>query len=108
VRHLRRILAVLIAISYLVSGVLHGLHDLDVTNPSGTSEVASALDVSTGHADHKAMPGHHCHGCFSVTVVQPARTQALTEERTAPQPGRQPAIAGVVPDTESPPPKDLA
>lgn len=71
----RGLFALLVATVYLLSGTLHGLHDLDVTNPSGHSEIASVLDTSAGHADHKALAGHHCHGCFSVTVAQQAQSK---------------------------------
>ena len=105
-RHVRGLLAVLVATIYLLSGLLHGAHDLDVINPSGKAEIASVLDG--GHTDHKAFAGHHCHGCFSVTVAQPAQAETLNALVAAPQPLRQPAIAGVVPDTDSPPPKHIA
>src|SRR5262245_18489941 len=105
-RNSRGLLAVLVAISYLLLGALHGLHDLDVTNPAGQSEIASLLGHGE-HADQKALAGHHCHGCFSVAVAQPAQSAALRELVAAPEPVRQPGIAGENPDTDSPPPKHL-
>ncbi|MGV7217969.1 hypothetical protein [Bradyrhizobium sp. UFLA05-112] len=107
-RDLRGLLAVLVATIYLLSGLLHGAHDLDVTNPTGKAEIALALDGAAGHTDHKAFAGHHCHGCFSVTVTQPAQAGTLNALVAAPQPPRLPAVAGVVPDTDSPPPKHIA
>lgn len=107
-RNWRGLVAVLVAVMYLLSGALHGAHDIDVTSPSGGSEIASMLDDgSTSHDDHKALAGHHCHGCFSVAVAQPVPSGAAAEIIAAPVPQRQPALAGIVPDTDSPPPKYL-
>jgi hypothetical protein len=105
-RNWRGLLAVLVAITYLASGALHGLHYLDVANPTGKTEIASMLgDGSAGHGDHKALTGHHCHGCFSVAVAQPVQAAAVLELVAAPEPAGLPAIVGVIPDLESPPPK---
>jgi hypothetical protein len=107
-RNWRGLVAVLVATMYLLSGVLHGAHDIDVTSPSGGSEIASILDNgSAGHGDHKAPGSHHCHGCFSVAVVQPLQASAAADIVTAPIPQREPALIGIAPDTESPPPKHL-
>jgi hypothetical protein len=93
---------------YLLSGVLHGAHDIDVTSPSGGSEIASILDDgSTGHGDHKGLVGHHCHGCFSVAVMQPLLAETGADIVAAPIPQREPALIGIAPDTDSPPPKHL-
>ena len=107
-RHWRGLLAVLVAVMYLLSGVLHGAHDIDVTSPSGGSEIASLLDDGTaGHDDQGAIGGHHCHGCFSVAVVQPLHAGAAADIIAAPVARRQPALTGIAPDTTSPPPKHL-
>ncbi|MCK1707705.1 MULTISPECIES: hypothetical protein [unclassified Bradyrhizobium] len=106
-RNWRGLLAVLIAAVYLLTGVLHGLHDIDVTTPAGGSEIAAVLD-SSGHADDKALGGHHCHGCFSVTVAQPAPSAASSELVSASVPQCAARLAGIVPDTDSPPPKHIA
>nr|GAJ35670.1 hypothetical protein BDOA9_0148760 [Bradyrhizobium sp. DOA9] len=98
----------LIAAVYLIAGALHGVHDIDVTTPSGGSEIAAMLDGASGHLDHKAIGGHHCHGCFSVTVAQPAPATAATALVSAPNPQRAPRLAGIVPDTDSPPPRPVA
>nr|WP_246820291.1 hypothetical protein [Bradyrhizobium iriomotense] len=93
---------------YLLSGALHGAHDIDVTSPSGGSEIASILDDGpAGHGDHKALAGHHCHGCFSVAVLQPVLSDAATDVMAPPVQQRQKALAGIAPDTDSPPPKHL-
>jgi len=107
-RHWRGLLAVLIALVYLFAGAFHGLHDIDVTTPGGGLEIAAVLDDSTGHADHKALGGHHCHGCFSVAVSQSAPPGASIVLVSASRPQRGPRLAGIVPDTDSPPPKPFA
>nr|WP_249811379.1 hypothetical protein [Bradyrhizobium sp. 149] len=98
-------MAVLIAVAYLLAGALHGLHDIDVTTPGGGSEISEVLD---GSADHKAIGGHHCHGCFSVTVAQPAPPAASIGLLSASRPQRASRLAGIVLDTDSPPPKHVA
>lgn len=107
-RNWRGLAAVFVAIMYLLAGALHGAHDIDVTSPSGGPEIASVLDDGhAGHGDHKSLAGHHCHGCFSVTVAQPEQSDAAAELLAAPVPSPQPVLAGVAPDTDSPPPKHL-
>ncbi|CUU18093.1 hypothetical protein BjapCC829_26065 [Bradyrhizobium barranii] len=107
-RNWRGLLAACLAISYLLSGALHGAHDIDVTSPSGGSEIASIVeDGSAGHGDHKAFGGHHCHGCFSVAVAQPLQPGSAADIVAAPIPQREPALLGIAPDTDSPPPKHL-
>ncbi|MBC9979467.1 hypothetical protein HA482_14790 [Bradyrhizobium sp. INPA_01384B] len=101
-------MAVLVAAMYLLSGMLHGAHDIDVTSPTGGSEIASVLDHGfDGHGDHKALGGHHCHGCFSVAVAQPLHSEAIADIVAAPVRQRAPALIGIAPDTDSPPPKHL-
>ncbi|WP_234684097.1 hypothetical protein [Bradyrhizobium monzae] len=101
-------MAVLVATVYLLSGLLHGAHDVDVTSPAGGSEIASILDNgSEGHGDHKALGGHHCHGCFSVAVAQPLQSETATDIVAAPLVQRAPALTGIAPDPDSPPPKHL-
>ncbi|MDI3564877.1 hypothetical protein [Bradyrhizobium sp. Arg816] len=108
-RNWRGLLSVLIAVVYLLAGALHGLHDIDVTTPGGGSEIASIVEdgSAAGHGDHKALGGHHCHGCFSVAVAQPMLAAAAADIVAAPIAQREPALIGVAPDTDSPPPKHL-
>lgn len=107
-RNWRGLVAVLVATTYLLSGVLHGAHDIDVTSPAGGPEIASILDSGfDGHGDHKALAGHHCHGCFSVAAAESAQSQAATDIVAAPVAQRAPALVGIAPDTDSPPPKHL-
>lgn len=107
-RNWRGLIAVLVAVTYLLSGMLHGAHDIDVTSPAGGSELAAVLDGSTDHADDKAIGGHHCHGCFSVTVARPAPSAVSIARVSASRPQCAPRLAGIVPDTDSPPPKHIA
>lgn len=106
-RNWRGLVAVLVAVMYLLSGALHGALDIDVTSPTGGSEIASMLDGATGHDDHKAVGDHHCHGCFSVAVMQPLQSEAAADIVAAPVAQRAPALIGIAPDTDSPPPKHL-
>jgi hypothetical protein len=108
-RRWRGIAAVLIAVLYLLSGVLHGAHDIDVTSPAGGSEIAAMIDDgSAGHGDHKAIGGHHCHGCFSLAVAQPLQSTVATDIVAAHVARRTLALVGTAPDTDSPPPKHSA
>ena len=107
-RKWRGLVAVLVATMYLLSGVLHGAHDIDVTSPSGGPEIASLLDNGLdSHGDHQAIGGHHCHGCFSVAVVQPAQSEVAAVMVAAPAAPPTPALVGIALDTDSPPPKSL-
>ncbi|WP_158668003.1 hypothetical protein [Bradyrhizobium guangdongense] len=107
-RNWRGLLSVLIAAVYLLASTLHGSHDIDVTTPGGGSEIAAVLDGASGHGDHKAMGSHHCHGCFSLTLAQPAPSTASVALVSAARPQHAPRLAGIVPDTDSPPPKPIA
>ncbi|MBR0839516.1 hypothetical protein JQ607_04855 [Bradyrhizobium liaoningense] len=105
----RGLVAVLVAVMYLLSGALHGAHDIDVTSPSGGSEIASILDDgAAGHGDHKALAGHHCHGCFSIAVAQPLHSATAAGVIAAPVARQQAMLVGIAPDTTSPPPKPIA
>lgn len=107
-RNWRGLVAVLVATAYLLSGLLHGAHDVDVTSPSGGSEIASILDTGPGgHDDHKAVGGHHCHGCFSIAVLQSAQSDVAANIVAAPASQRARALIGIAPDTDSRPPKSL-
>ncbi|WP_156489595.1 hypothetical protein [Bradyrhizobium sp. DOA1] len=108
-RNWRGLLAVLVAVTYLFAGTAHGLCDLDVTSPAGGSEIASILDDgAAGHGDNAALAGHHCHGCFSVAVAQSAPAAASMFLVSASRPQPAPRLAGIIPDTDSPPPKHIA
>lgn len=106
-RNWRGLVAVLVATMYLLSGVLHGAHDIGVTSPAGGSEITSILDNGAAHNDHKSIGGHHCHGCFSVAVTQPMQESAGTDLVAATPALHHPVLSGIAPDTDSPPPKHL-
>ncbi|WP_407119084.1 hypothetical protein [Bradyrhizobium sp. LMG 9283] len=107
-RNWRGLLSVLIAAVYLLASTLHGSHDIDVTSPGGGSEIAAVLDGPAGNSDHKIIGSHHCHGCFSLTVTQQAPLTASVTLVSAASPQRAPRLAGIVLDTDSPPPKHIA
>ena len=107
-RNWRWLLSVLLAAVYLLASTLHGSHDIDVTTPGGGSEIASVLDAPAGHSDHKSIGSHHCHGCFSLAVTQPAPLTALVALASAASPQQALRLAGIVLDTDSPPPKQIA
>jgi hypothetical protein len=106
-RNWRGRLAACLALAYLLSGVLHTCQCLDVTNPFGQLEIAACPGSACGDADSKAVAAHHCHGCFSVAFVQLYLPNTMSELVTASTPPRLPVLAGVIPDTDSPPPKHL-
>src|SRR4051812_15205520 len=98
-RNWRGLATVLVAVMYLLSGALHVAHDIDVTSPAGGSEIASILDDgAAGHSDHKAIGGHHCHGCFSVAVAQPLQSEVAADIVAAPVPRHALKLVGIAPD----------
>lgn len=105
---LRALLAAWVLFAYLLSGALHGMCDLDVTNPSGKSEIASLVDHKAGHSEQNGLAEHHCHGCFSVAMAQPIQPVVILETCGAPNWTLSTAIVGMDPGTEAPPPKHLA
>lgn len=64
---LRRVMAVLVLLTYLFAGAAHELFDLDVATPSG-SGVVSLAEKGIGHPDQGGAAENHCHGCFSVSI----------------------------------------
>jgi len=106
-RNWRGLLAACLAITYLLSGVLHTCQCLDVTNPFGQLEIAATPGPDSGDADSKTLAAHHCHGCFSVVFAQLLLPGATTNIVASPAPQRAPALVGIAPDTDSPPPKHL-
>ncbi|MEW6644245.1 MAG: hypothetical protein AB1586_27315 [Pseudomonadota bacterium] len=107
---LRRVMAGLCVLVYLVAGALHGACDLDVTTPAagGMLVMSMAPDASADLADKATVGDHHCHGCFSVSV--PAPSQAGLAQRDDARPVRfapEPMRLGAVPLLDTPPPKHL-
>lgn len=108
-RNWRGFIAVLLATMHLLSGVLHGAHDIDVTSPSGGSEITMILDdAAPDHDHHSALSGHHCHGCFSLAAIQPLLSAAAAAPVAAPMPQHDRPQVGIAPETDFPPPKHLA
>lgn len=96
----------LVAALYLLAGQLHGAHDIDVTSPAGGSEIVMMLDHgAAGHGDHKALAGHHCHGCFSVAVDCHSQDATLTEALDPAPSQPQARLAGIAPDMDPRPPR---
>ena len=106
---LRRVMAMLCTLVYLVAGALHGACEIDVTNPvpQGIAVMSVASDAAHNAADKAIAADHHCHGCFSVSVATPASTSAPIAFAgpilTAPQPDH----VGAAPMLETPPPRHL-
>lgn len=105
---LRRIAAACLMLAYVLAGALHGACDIDVAHPSaGKPEIASLLDRA-GHTDQRGITDHHCHGCFSVAVPQPQFAAVPAEVVAATEWAIPPLGAGVLPESESPPPRRLS
>src|SRR4051812_11412056 len=105
-RALRRALAMFVVGMYLVVGVLHGVCDLDVTNPS--SKIVVSLDgESTNHSDKGSLGDHHCHGCFSVTVPFPVVAAIAMLPGVEVVPVVEIVRRGLPPGIDPPPPKSL-
>ena len=107
---LRRVMAGLCVLVYLMAGALHGACDLDVTHPatSGALVMSMAAETGTEPADKAMIADHHCHGCFSVSV--PAPSQAGPVQLNAARPvlfAPEPVHVGRAPLLETPPPKQL-
>ena len=84
-------------------------HDVFYGAFEGRDRIAAMIDDgSAGHGDHKAIGGHHCHGCFSLAVAQPLQSTAATDIVAAHVARRTLALVGTAPDTDSPPPKHSA
>ncbi|MFC0240742.1 hypothetical protein [Rhodopseudomonas telluris] len=67
-RTLRALAVVCVAAAYLLSGLLHNLCDVDFTRMGGDAQIVSVAHDGAQHHDGGALAGHHCHGCFSVSV----------------------------------------
>lgn len=63
----RRAVVAFVLATYLITGAMHGLCGLDVTNPS-LETIMSIADKGIGHSDMGTVADNHCHGCFSMTA----------------------------------------
>ncbi|WP_063994895.1 hypothetical protein [Bradyrhizobium sp.] len=105
-RALRRAMAMFVIGMYLVAGVLHGVCDLDVTNPA-SNPVISMDGKSTGHSEKGSVSDHHCHGCFSVSVPSPAVAAVAMMPAIEVVPVVEVVRRGLPPGIDPPPPKHL-
>lgn len=62
---------------YIVAGALHTISDLDVSSVRRETIVSLVDNHANGEPEEGVAAGHHCHGCFSVSL--PAFMLALTE-----------------------------
>lgn len=106
-RTLRGIAAVFLMLAYLFAGALHGLCDLDVTNPSGEAIIAMSTAADMDAAGKGIAAEHHCHGCFSVSIPAPMQASATVEPRVAALPQPRSHDSDLVPGIDTPPPKPL-
>ncbi|WP_315832670.1 hypothetical protein [Bradyrhizobium prioriisuperbiae] len=110
---LRRVMVVLCTLVYLVAGALHGACDIDVTKPApqgirdGIAVISAVSDVGHNTADKALIADHHCHGCFSVSIADPATTLAPVAFAGPIPVVAQPDQVGAAPMLETPPPKHL-
>lgn len=104
---LRGVGAACLVVIYLLAGTLHGVCDLDVTNPGGKSAVVFLVGQTGSHSDQKGLTEHHCHGCFSVAAAEPPLSVSFLELAAAPSWLLPPRQVGITPDADSPPPKGL-
>jgi hypothetical protein len=106
-RSLRGIASVLLMVTYLLAGALHGLSDLDVANPSGNGVVTMAAAKDVDASGKVIAAEHHCHGCFSVSLPTPVLSAAAVELKAATPAQPRSVGSGLVPGIDTPPPKFL-
>ena len=106
---LRRVMAMLCVMVYLVAGALHGACDIDVTNPMphGMAVMAGNSDAGHNAADRAMIADHHCHGCFSVFVADSVSTVTPVAFSNPVRATAQPDLVGATPILDTPPPKHL-
>lgn len=103
----RGLAALLLMVTYLFAGVLHGLYDIDVTTPYGNFAVARSVDKPAGQSDKGGVAEHHCHGCFSVLVPAPVQVSVAIEPKPVLLPQLETRDSGLIPGIDTPPPKNL-
>lgn len=106
---LRGIVSALLTLAYVLSGVLHGLVDVDVAIRSGSSSAIVATDGKSSQWPERGLVAdHHCHGCFLVSVPGPAQQAELTlDVKPAELPESAAPLYGNVRGLDPPPPKSL-
>ena len=103
----RGIAVLFLMVAYLVSGVLHGLMDIDVTAPGGRSVMAMSSTKDMDTSGKGTAVEHHCHGCFSVSVPTPLMAVAAIEPKVATLAQPSSHSSGLIPGIDTPPPKLL-
>lgn len=106
-RSLRVALALFALTIYLLGGVLHGLHDLNVANVPRDAVVSVADKGAPGHSEKGVVADDHCHGCFSVSVPAPAIGAGDAMPTVKLIAVRQIGRRGLAPGIDPPPPKFL-
>ena len=104
-RTLRGIVAIVVMVMYVLVGALHGLCEIDVTNPGGQDVIAMSTSENTDGPGKAAGGEHHCHGCFSVSVPTPLHASAVIESKVAGLTQPPADGSGLVPAIDTPPPK---
>lgn len=104
----RGITAAFLIVCYVFSGALHEIFDIDLANPTGSTVIVVAEGKSSQAPERGMVAGHHCHGCFSVSVPAPAQQAALVlEPKVAEFARRTEPVSGTVHGLDPPPPKSL-
>ena len=105
---IRRAIAAVCAVAFLVVGFTHSLHDFDSTTPVPQQIAAGAPDPSPEPANKATVAIGHCHACtmVAITVAAPiVPSDPIALER--PSLGLS-GIRPFSPFTETPPPKTAA
>lgn len=103
----RGIAAVFLMVAYLLDGTLHSLYDIDVTNPAGSSIVATQMNKDVDLSGKGLAVEHHCHGCFSVSVPIPVILATPLEPTSKLILARLTHDSGLAPGLDPPPPRHL-
>jgi hypothetical protein len=102
----RKVMAMLVLATYVFAGALHGICELDVTNPSGTA-ISFLADNGVDHPDRGVVADHHCHGCFSVAIPAPIVIAAVGEMSVRTVPHHETVRHSMPYGIDPPPPKFL-
>lgn len=97
----------LLMLTYVFGGLLHGLTDVSPFSSAANAVVFSLADTNDGHSDKGTAAEHHCHGCFSVTISAPPQMSAAVEPRVSSLAYPQVCRRDRVPELDTPPPKFL-
>jgi len=104
----RGIAVVLFILAYLLSGMLHGVIDVDEAYPLA-SQTLTALDQKVPPTSEKgALADHHCHGCFSMSMPElPEQFLRAIEPETVVFTPFASVLSDSIRDLDPPPPKYL-